>query len=741
MTTESPATTDFRTLLRRPARGRGWLAAALLYSVCFLLGAGYHVVSWSSGAVPSTGLQIVYTALIAVGYTALWFTVSGIMRRRRTSPARTLWTILAVGVIVILLGAVVSRVGRPALPDSVPFEARLGFDINTGVPLVLATVVKMNLISLGQILFAFVLLIKLRDLVLVKRSRSSQRNWAIMIGMMIVVSALTVMKPADSDLNEWQKIAMIVAVVFMIVNAFRLSWIVFLPFKEKMATIGLCFTLILALTFGLGILSDGPSRLLVPGAYNYLEHYSYALAVFTSQAAIFGILYCSTAFLSLIFHLPTSGEYEQRAGERATMSSLAHLVGQVFDVDSLYATIAAAPVEAGSADSSWLAVFDPSSGSLTPTVVATHRADPEKISRCVDMAAIMSELDRTGEALVIDEGPGDHRIDARPGDGLDSLLVVPLIARNDTLGALFAAKEVIRGFERDDVQTVGIFAAQAAVALDNARLFEQKVEKERLSRELSIAREVQRRLLPQHVPQAAGLSMAASSVSAQEVGGDYYDFVKLDEGRLGIIVADVSGKGTSAAFYMAEMQGIFRSVSRLARTPIEFLGHANAALADSLDRNVFISAIYGILDTDREEIRIARAGHCPVAMISIEGDPRYLRTRGLGLGLDRGRIFDQSLIEEVITLQPGDVFVLYTDGVVESRNASNDEYGYERLLESLREHRHESADELHASILSDLRRFLGHEDYDDDLTLLVIKWHGLPADAVKEPQKILEESA
>ncbi|NNF03579.1 MAG: GAF domain-containing protein, partial [Rhodothermales bacterium] len=514
MTTESFPKADIRTLLRRPVRGRGWLAAAMLFGVCFILGLGYHLLIWRAQSAASTGLQVVYVLVIGIGYTALWFAISGFMKRAKTSPARTLWTILAVGLIVMLLGAVVSRIGRPELPDSIPFEARLGFDINTGAPLVLATVVKMNLISLGQILFSFVLLIRLRDLVLVKRSRSSQRNWAIMIGMMIVVAGMTVMKAADSELSEWQKIAMIIAVVFMVVNAFRLSWIVFLPFKEKMATIGLCFTLILTLIFGLGILSDGPSRLIVPGAYNYLEHYSYALAVFTSQAAIFGILYCSTAFLSLLFHLPTSGEYEQRAGERATMSSLAHLVGQVFDVESLYATIAAAPVEAGSADSSWLAILDPSSGSLTPTIAATHGADAATIARCVDLGAILSELDRTGEALVMDEAPGDHRIDARPGEGFDSMLVVPLIARNDTLGALFAAKEVIHGFERDDVETVGIFAAQAAVALDNARLFEQKVEKERLSRELSIAREVQRRLLPQHVPQAAGLSMAASSVSA-----------------------------------------------------------------------------------------------------------------------------------------------------------------------------------------------------------------------------------
>ena len=123
--------------------------------------------------------------------------------------------------------------------------------------------------------------------------------------------------------------------------------------------------------------------------------------------------------------------------------------------------------------------------------------------------------------------------------------------------------------------------------------------------------------------------MAASSVPAQEVGGDYYDFVKLEDDRYGVIIGDVSGKGTSAAFYMAEMQGIFQSVSRLASSPSEFLYHANLALVQSLDRNVFISAIYGILDLKKETFTIARAGHCPAAAVRLGGESRLIRTPGL----------------------------------------------------------------------------------------------------------------
>jgi serine phosphatase RsbU (regulator of sigma subunit) len=165
------------------------------------------------------------------------------------------------------------------------------------------------------------------------------------------------------------------------------------------------------------------------------------------------------------------------------------------------------------------------------------------------------------------------------------------------------------------------------------------------------------------------------------------------------------------------------------------------ALSQSLDRNVFITAVYAILDTAREELVLARAGHCPVALIPLSGEARYIRTAGLGLGLDRSKHFGARLTEDVLPLQPGDVFVLYTDGVVESRGTSGEEYGYERLLKILSDHRHEDAGDLHDIVLRDLRLFLGSNEYDDDLTLLVLKWHGLPVNAARHSTFAVEESS
>lgn len=689
----------------------------------WVLGMGFHFQQWSRGHPSSTTIFLLFATVTSLGSVGWWLLIRQLEGHKDTSPAHRLWRLLIEGSILMAMGGFVARIGRISAPG---LALGPGFNVNTGIALTFPTIVKMVVVSLVMTTFGFLLLQRLRSLILIKRSRASERNWRLLLGLMAASSLSTLFLDPGTDPSEWQRAALIPAIVLMGINAFRLSWIVLLSFKEKLAALGMCLVLALFLIFTLGG-GSVLSSTLIPGGYDYLEHFFMPLATFTQLAGSFGLLYCLTAFLSLLFHLPTSGEYAQRAGERATMHSLAALVGHVFDADRLHATIAASPVEAGSADASWLVVPVMEGGRLSQQVIASHGLTTEHIERWMNPSDLVDALGHVGDSLLIREAAADHRLNVRSAHPIGSLYIVPLIARDVRIGALFAAKRVVNGFERDDLETISILAAQASVAIDNARLFEQQIEKERLSRELAIAREVQQKLLPQEPPRLPGTSIAASSVAALEVGGDYYDFVDLGDERHGIIIGDVSGKGTSAAFYMAEMRGIFQSASRLAATPSEFLHHANLALSQCLDRNVFVSAIYGILNLEKESFTIARAGHCPAAIVRLDGERRLIRTPGLGLGLDRGKLFQKSLEEEHIRLLPGDVFVFYTDGVVESRNQNSEEYGYERLLQVVAEHRHEDAEDIHTSILRDMRHFLGTEEYDDDMTLLVLKWHGLPA--------------
>ncbi len=705
------------------ARGRGRLWIVLvLFGIGYVAAAVYHFAVWAAQSPAAPAVAFTYHATIIITYTLLFVYLSERVRAFRTDPAGIFWTILLVAIGFSAIAGFLAWLSNLFSPD-VLLEAEIrGFEFETGVPLTLATVVKMNIVALMEASFAFLLLVMLRELVHFKRTRRSIRNWSLMLILMTVTSLLSFMRSPQEELSLLQGIALLPTVGLMVTNSFRLSWVVYLSFRQKMTIIGLALLLLIGLSVGM---ATGGDEGFLPRAAMYLQHYSYPLGTFTLLVSIFAILYTLTALLSLIFHLPTTGDFQRKTGEMAAMHSLTSLVSQVFEPERLYATIADSPVEAGTAQTTWLTMLDSRRGSLKVNVVSSTNITLEEITELIDIDALFEEAAAKGSALVLEEAGADHRVNVRPDDGIGSLLVVPLISRETQQGALFAARDVSHGFEKDEIEALTAFAAQAALALENARLFEQKVEKERLARELSIAREVQQRLLPQQLPMLPGLSLAASSVSAQEVGGDFFDLIDLGNGRLAFIIADVSGKGTSAAFYMAELQGIFHALAPLVDSPAEFLVHANRALANTLERHIFISVIYGVIDTIEEEVVMARAGHCPAAVIGLNGCARYIRPDGLGLGLDRSDRFTRSLTEERLRLNPGDVFVLYTDGIVESRSDSGEEFGYERLLESLGRHRHEDVEVLHERLLDDLHVFLGHRQYDDDLTLLIMKWSGV----------------
>jgi serine phosphatase RsbU (regulator of sigma subunit) len=544
-----------------------------------------------------------------------------------------------------------------------------------------------------------------------------------MLGLMALAAGLFVGSEPGASPTAVQGLALAAAVVAMTLNALRVSWIVYLPLRAKLSILGLMALLLGLLAVGLDGAVDGS---FVGGDYGYVQHYSRPLYWFCLMAFGFTGLYSLSAFLFVVFHLPTTSDFQKKADEMTALQSLSGLIAQAFDRERLEASITQSPVEAGAADQAWLMRYPRDASTLEPTLAAAVGISRARLAELIDLPAIGQEVLSTRRALVLDNAPADHRVSARPGEGMGSLMALPLIARDEVLGILCVARDVAQSYERDDLDALRVFATQAALALDNARFVEDRVEKERLAQELDIARAVQRKLLPQELPNVAGLSVAATSTPALEVGGDYFDFARIDERRLGFIVADVSGKGTSAAFYMAELKGVFRSLMLSNHHPHAVLSAANRALSQSLAPGTFITGVYGVLDAEAETLMLARAGHCPVVHAPLGGRPRLIRSRGMGMGLDRGTLFDKTLAVETVTLRPGDVFALYTDGVVESRNAGGEEFDYDRLMDCLAEHRHEDADTIHAAILDDLKAFLGGTSYDDDLTLLVFKWHGLP---------------
>src|SRR2546428_707740 len=260
-------------------------------------------------------------------------------------------------------------------------------------------------------------------------------------------------------------------------------------------------------------------------------------------------------------------------------------------------------------------------------------------------------------------------------------------------------------------------------------LLRQAAEKKRLEEELRIAHEIQMSLLPQGPLQMRGMSVTALCVPAREVGGDYYDFLRLDEHRVGVLIAGVSGKGTSAALYMAELKGLVLSLSQIHTSPRDLLIAANRLIAHHLDARSFITMTYAVIDLRLRTMTYARAGHTP--LIYVPGacaagqrrDVQILVPDGMvvGLKLDNGEIFERLLVEQTIALQPGDLYLFFTDGISEAMNTRDDCFGEARLGQLVETHAHLPPAQLRERVLREIAAFVGDAPQHDDMTMILLK--------------------
>ncbi len=250
---------------------------------------------------------------------------------------------------------------------------------------------------------------------------------------------------------------------------------------------------------------------------------------------------------------------------------------------------------------------------------------------------------------------------------------------------------------------------------------EELAQEQRIKQELVIARDVQQSFLPVETPQFHNLDLAAICKPAYETGGDYYDFVQLDDHRIAVTIGDVSGKGIQAAFYMTFIKGILHSLCHEIDSPAEILKKVNRLFYDNAQRGTFISLVYGIIDIRNKTFRFARAGHNPVLRISSSnGGLEELKPKGIGIGLSKDS-FDDQLEEVELSLKNEDVLILYTDGIVEALSESKKFYGSKRLNRMISQHAGQSAKGILDLLAQDVRSFIGSARQHDDMTMMVIK--------------------
>lgn len=303
------------------------------------------------------------------------------------------------------------------------------------------------------------------------------------------------------------------------------------------------------------------------------------------------------------------------------------------------------------------------------------------------------------------------------------VLSVPMFLQERLIGTInVGPKKSGKVYSQEDVDLLSTVAGQAAIAIENARLHRSEIEKQKIEEELALARRIQQGLLPKSEPKIEGLDIAGISIPALVVGGDYYDYIRLAPRKLLVVVADVSGKGMSASLYMSKVQGMVQLAAQMYSSPREILIHVNRRLYEGMERSSFITMIIALFDLDAGEVRICRAGHHK-ALIRTNGTLDALDAKGIGLGLERGPLFEKELEEVRRPLGGGGTFVFYSDGVSETMNERRSEFGEEAMREVIERRPWRSSHELQESMLAALREFRGSAEQHDDITLVIVNSH------------------
>jgi sigma-B regulation protein RsbU (phosphoserine phosphatase) len=408
-------------------------------------------------------------------------------------------------------------------------------------------------------------------------------------------------------------------------------------------------------------------------------------------------------------------ETERRALEKEVLLQVTTSLSAIMDLDEAIEAILKSLRQIVHYDAAALYLVNKSTHALELVHEVGYPAGSEGAFGLNVGQGIVGWVAKTGEPAIVADVSHDPRyVLARPET--KSELAAPLQVAGRTIGVFNLENDLPDAYHEGHLELVTALAAQAAVTVERARLTRELLERRRLEKELAIAREIQASFLPDAAPVLPGIDLAGTTITHDEVGGDYYDFIPVSESRLGIAIADVSGKGIPAALIMAGFR-----MSLLAEVRNEFAIRAvmrkvNSLLHESTDRGKFVTAFYGLLDHKNRVLTFSNAGHNPPILFRREGKIQYLSEGGVALGV----LADATYEERPIALRPGDVLLFYTDGVSEAESPSGEHFGVqriERLVESM--HEQDAASIMRGLIARVQEWSAGGQS--DDLTLVVLR--------------------
>ncbi len=607
-----------------------------------------------------------------------------------------IWKVFVTG-LVATIGSLVSRYllmiaqYKPAMMNKLLIHTI--YDINTGL----------------LIIFLTSTYVVWKKLILYQKSKYLLRLWSTFEVIIIIslVFTFTNYHIFDTLFN----ILLGVLVLFSIVLSVNLKWVAYLNFKQKWKSILLIGLVVLYIWYYFITISDFSNRFSL--SLNLVDNVT-VLALF-----IFNIIYSAFSILVLLFNLPTSSVFEQKLEEVINFQKLSQSANTKLDEEQIYEILLESSISAVLATGAWMEIFDNESHDQK---VLYHRITKQKKDKLkADIKSHSKE--RSFLSNPIKSVRKSSSIINLKDEEFRSALLLPIYVQGKEYGELCLMKDLPDGFNKEMVELINSFINQASISIENHELIKEAIENERYKEELEIAKKVQGSLLPDELDRNDDFEIVAYSKAAAEVGGDYYDTYRINEYKVAVIIGDVSGKGTSAAFHMSQMKGIFQSLSQLDLPVNDFFVKANKAISKCLDKKSLITASYYVIDQKTKTVTFSRAGHCPTLYFKAkEQKPVFFETTGMGLGILRNEKFEDYVTINSVKYSKGDIILLYTDGITEAKNKSGEEYGYDRLAAHLEAFAEYPLSETQEKLIQQVYDFCGYQTPDDDFTTVLIKF-------------------
>ena len=429
--------------------------------------------------------------------------------------------------------------------------------------------------------------------------------------------------------------------------------------------------------------------------------------------------------VKLIERAEAGGSAMSPVQELNAMRSVSEVMTSNIKLDDLLNLILSKLVTTINAERGTIYLTDEERGELWSRVLL-QEAGPLSEIRLKIGEGIAGHVAATGTVLNIPDAYADRRFnpqfDRTSGFHTRSILTAPMInPQQKVIGVVQLLNKKDGTFTFRDERLLTAMAAQAAISIENARLYQQEIQQQLINRELETAHSIQESFLPDRIPALAGWDIGALWCPIRSVAGDFYDFYALSGGRVGIVIADVSGKGIPAALFMALSVTVLRYGMSINLPPHEVLRHANEMIISEQRSRMFATTFVGYLDPASGEMRFACGGHNPPLWYhAATGTVDYVTAQGVAVGIFK----DAEFAPDRLRLEPGDIFVLYTDGITEVLNSEEEEFGEDRLEALIRQHTALSAQELADRILETINDFAAEQELSDDATLVIVKRTG-----------------